>query len=1319
MRKPGRAFLIRAAVLAALFGAFSLAWLWSREGIAAYLLGEIERYSARELPVKISARGLTIRLISPMAELSDVVIEPKPGVLDGLGPVRLAHVRANLDFLQLLGGRLYLSSLVFEKPQLAVDIDELTKGPDTNPEIPWDKIFLTLRKIPVFRFAIFDLGLDLEAKKEKVSARIEPADVLVVNQRDRLTVDLQVNRSEIVYDGTISSPLTASLNVLVAKQGITIHSTEIETLESRLSVSGSLNLPKRLADTQGALTLQTVVKLEKLSPLLAKILRKSPTMQGELELTGRADLSPGNHGGRFQIKTRAVEIEKFIIGEISTQGSLTNGVIEIPQIDWKHDVNEIVVENAKLAIKEPYATSFAARVEGLDLHEFLIQVTAGDVPVEMILHGKTKCEGALRPSFALDCTAAAEGENLEVRADERPQSTIVILDRFTGEGKLRVDQEQVSFEARAGMGANTGTAKGFVHYDKGFAIDFATPRLDFGNVRTLAGLALSGAAKITGSTRGDSKAATFSADLEAEDVTFEKFHLGNPRGRISYARGALAFEKLQGNVNDSRYAANVTVDLLHERVRAAGSAKGARIEDLLRVFRDIIVLPMDVTGVGDIDVTTEGPLDFSRLSYRFNSRFAKVGMLGETIDAIDFNVVSDKGEVHVSKAEARKANGVMVARGVAHPDGQVALTFTSQNILLEDAQNITALDSNISGRLAIQGKISGHVLRPTVLVDSYLSQLVIDEQEFADSKAIIGVNPLGVLADVNLFGGRLLANLQLPLNPEAPFLLDLHANDWNYTTIFAIIGGGRFLSEYEAELSGNLRLQADQGGLFAATGEGTIDSFLLKRGTLSLQNSGKMELKMKNGVAALKNFRLRGAGSVIDVSGDAFSKANVDLGVTGDLDLRLIQIFLPFLDELAGRATVKTQLSGPLVKPEILGAVDIKNGFVKVKGFPHAFEKIEADAQFSRTRVAINRLGGFLAGGQIAGAGDVLLNGYRDFPVDIHATLSGANLNVPAGVQTYGFADLRLTGNWFPFTLSGNYDVERGHFSREFGEETGQNAVQQSSYLPKLILKSAFEPLLLDLRVKVDRGFTVRNSHVDGSATGTLRVRGVPSAPRLSGQVQAERDTKLLFRDKVFEASVGQAKFTEGDVINPEIYVTARSRIQDYDISLLVQGTARDPKLRLTSLPPLAEPDIYTLLALGVTSSKLENDAERARDNETARNSTIQKALIEATPVGKVIEDSLGLQFQYSSSYDADRNIAAQKYTFSRQLSDRLRGSLSRGQGQYNSNEAQLNYKIDQNWSAVGTVESREGSEANAVQDRTRDSQTIFGLDLDFRREFR
>lgn len=1319
MKKPSRAFLIRIAVLAALFGGVCLAWMGSRESIATYLLGEIERYSARELPVKISARGLTIRLISPMAELSDVVIEPKPGLLDGLGPIRLARVRANLDFLQILGGRIYLSSLVLEKPTLELDVDELTKGPDTNPEIPWDKIFLTLRKIPVFRFAIFDMAVGIEAKKAKVSAKIDPADVLIVNQRDRLTVDLQVNRSDVTYDGTIGSPLTASMNFLVSKQGITIHSTEIETLESRLSVSGSLNLPRRLADTQGALTLQTVVKLEKLSPLMAKLFKKAPPMQGEIEITGRADLAPRNHGGRFQVKTRAVEVDDFIIGEIVTQGSLTNGLIEIPKINWKHDVNEVVVEDFKFNTAEPYAASFAGHVEGLDVHEFLIQVTAGDVPVEMILHGKAKCEGAIKPSFVLDCTATAEGENLEVRADDDPKSTIVLIDKFTGDGKLRVDEEQVTFEAKAGMGANTGTTKGFVHYDKGFVIDFATPRLEFGNVHSLAGLEIAGAAKITGSTRGDSDAATFYADFEAEDVTFEKFHLGNPKGRLSYAKGSLFFDKLQGNVNESRYLANVTVDVLHERVRASGSAKGARIEDLLRVFRDIIVLPMDLTGFADIDVTTEGPLDFSRLSYRFNSRFTKVGMLGESIDAIDFNVVSNKGEVHISKAEAVKANGRLIARGVAHPDGQTQMTFSSQNILLEDSQNVTALDSNISGRVAVQGKISGHVLRPTVLVDTYLSNLVIDEQEFADSKAIIGVNPLGVLTDMNLFGGRLLANLQIPLNPEAPFLLDLHANDWNYTTIFAIIGGGRFLSEYEAELSGHIRLQSDQGGLFAATGEGTIESFLLKRGSLSLQNSGQMELNMKSGVASLKNFRLRGPGSVIDVTGEAFSRTNLDLGVQGDLDLRLIQIFLPFLDELAGRANVRTQLSGPLEKPEILGSVSIKNGFVKVKNFPHAFEKIESEAQFSRTRVSIARLGGFLAGGQIEGSGDVLLNGYRDFPVDIKATLTGANLNVPAGVQTYGFADLRLTGNWFPFTLSGTYDIERGHFSREFAEETGQNAVQQSSYLPKLILKSAFEPLLLDLRVNVERGFTVRNAHVDGAATGNLRVRGVPSSPRISGQVQAERDTKLLFRDKVFEASVGQAKFTEGDVINPEIYVTARSRIQDYDINLLVQGTARDPKLRLTSLPPLAETDIYTLLALGVTSSKLENDAERARDNETARNSTIQKALIEATPVGKVIEDSLGLQFQYSSSYDADRNIAAQKYTFSRQLSDRLRGSLSRGQGQYNSNEAQLNYKIDQNWSAVGTVESREGSETTTVQDRARDSQTIFGLDLDFRREFR
>jgi translocation and assembly module TamB len=183
--------------------------------------------------------------------------------------------------------------------------------------------------------------------------------------------------------------------------------------------------------------------------------------------------------------------------------------------------------------------------------------------------------------------------------------------------------------------------------------------------------------------------------------------------------------------------------------------------------------------------------------------------------------------------------------------------------------------------------------------------------------------------------------------------------------------------------------------------------------------------------------------------------------------------------------------------------------------------------------------------------------------------------------------------------------------------------------------------------------------------------------------------------------------------------MSAQSRIGDYDISLQASGNSKHPNFKLTSVPPLSEQEIITLLAFGVTSSQLD---ERVHSKEQQNQSgfEIGAAIFSNNPLNKKIKDTFGLDLQLTSSFDSIRNISVPKFTASRRLNEKLNASASRSiGGEISTMEFELRYLLNQNVSAVGTYKSTETENPTLFTDSAKQNQSIFGVDLEFKRDFR
>ncbi|HWU42044.1 MAG TPA: translocation/assembly module TamB domain-containing protein, partial [Bdellovibrio sp.] len=108
-----------------------------------------------------------------------------------------------------------------------------------------------------------------------------------------------------------------------------------------------------------------------------------------------------------------------------------------------------------------------------------------------------------------------------------------------------------------------------------------------------------------------------------------------------------------------------------------------------------------------------------------------------------------------------------------------------------------------------------------------------------------------------------------------------------------------------------------------------------------------------------------------------------------------------------------------------------------------------------------------------------------------------------------------------------------------------------------------------------------------------------------------------------------------------------------------------------------------------------------------------------AKPINKQLESTLGLNLAVTSQYDSTRNISVPKVTLSRKLSEKFKVSGSRSVGDVEGYDVKLEYLLNNNITAVGSYENKNLYENTTIQNTPQELENVFGLDLEFKREFK
>lgn len=1271
--------------------------------------------------VEIKFEKLDFHILDPNIEVLNISIQSKKELKSILNTAKVDKINLKIDLFQLILGKLNFNLLALNEIQAEINIDSFLEGESSSKEIPIQDLYNLLAKIPIERFKFDHISLDLRSQKLNKNIRINDG-LIRTSYLDQRFLIRALFKNNTVTDlkSQFVWPFEVDLNLLFSKNMLLIRQFKIKSEALETLFEGNIkNVHKTLIAPQGEITVKSQIQLESVKEIISKlgVYEFKDNISGNIKVQGMFEfLDLKNINGNIDIKSNELKYDKFDIGSANIKGDIKNNIVKLSNIDLIHPSGRVVLKNSQFNIDSPHLFKSEISSENLDLQKLFLSLNLKNIPVYLNIVPSLACEGEVK-NFIVNCKGNVKAKDFVVHTEmNRKSSRIVALDAFEATGDLSIDKEKVGFKAEVSINDNVGESFGEVNFEKGFDIKFKTKSLDFKNIASLAELEFIGQLALQGNTKGDSHSATFEMTAEAKNFELEKYRLGDFSSVLNYDKGTLFFRQTKGKIQESEYKGDLDLDLLNSKISGYLNFNNAKLTNLTKIFDQTIPIPFLVEGFGNGKIDFNGPLNFWQLNYSLDADFSNVIIHKDTFQKLKLAINAKDGTASLAGTKFQKNNSHIDIDGSINSNKTFALKAKSDIFKLEESEFVKSFSSQFFGSFNFDMEVTGPVSDPELRSQVKVFDSLIGDKMAEPSVLNIYLNKNYVDFNNDMFGSKLKLKVRLPLaKQQASFIFDSQFINFDVTDLFPLIGANNMQNDYAGVITGHTNLSASDTDMQDLNGDIFIDKFYLQRGQLHISLQEPTQLVAKNGLLNLQNLILQGPDNLVEISGDDFSIDKLNIQVNAKSDLRLFHFLLPFLEELSGPFDLGAKITGSLSNLKILGQAQIKDAFLKFKNFIHPFEKIKATLVFSQSKIFIQSIGAQFAGGQVKGDGQVEIVDSKKVPVFVKLKGENLSLNVPDRVSSSGNAELVFSGQWFPFTLSGTYNVIGGVFEKEFNDENATSQAHQSIYLPKNIKEKNFEPFVMDILINLENKYLIKNSQVDGYVTGSLQLKGPPGNSILLGKLEIEKAAKLYFKDKIFELQTGLVNFTNPTEINPELYITASSRVNDYDINLLLQGPAKTSAIKMTSVPPLAENEIISLLALGVTSARLEQNVQ-SKDQAAQTGYEIGAQVLSQSAITKNLKNRLGLDIQFVNQFDSTKNISVLKATVSKKITNKIQATASRSLGNEANSEVKLQYLFNKNVSAIGNW---EGKEVESVKTNEKESQSVFGLDLEFKREFR
>ena len=314
----------------------------------------------------------------------------------------------------------------------------------------------------------------------------------------------------------------------------------------------------------------------------------------------------------------------------------------------------------------------------------------------------------------------------------------------------------------------------------------------------------------------------------------------------------------------------------------------------------------------------------------------------------------------------------------------------------------------------------------------------------------------------------------------------------------------------------------------------------------------------------------------------------LDLRAEGLADLSVIEPLMAASGRrVVGRVNLDARITGTQKAPRIAGTAQLSNGEVQDYNLGANLRAITATVQADGERIRLARFSAQAGQGTIGGSGTVGLT--APMPVDLTFTAQNATLVTNDMLTERLDANLTVAGEaQANLTVQGTVRVRRADLQipDKLPQSVAVLPVRNPNAPPQPTAKPAPAPnIALNISIKVDQ-FLISGHGLDAELAGEMQVRGTAANPQPSGGLKVQRGTfGALGQSLTF--SQGSVDFIGAGIADPALHFVANTTANNITATITIGGTARSPKITLSSVPELPQDEILAQIMFHRSTSQL------------------------------------------------------------------------------------------------------------------------------------
>ncbi len=514
------------------------------------------------------------------------------------------------------------------------------------------------------------------------------------------------------------------------------------------------------------------------------------------------------------------------------------------------------------------------------------------------------------------------------------------------------------------------------------------------------------------------------------------------------------------------------------------------------------------------------------------------------------------------------------------------------NLQLSKFTTVQNAKINADGTISLVLDASGTVEQPGLKANIKLANVVADGKPIGDATVNAHSEGSTVFYSLRstLIGTQVAADGQTALtgNYQTQAKLTIANLDVGKPLALFMPGG----IQAKSNISGVVTLSGPAKTPMAMSGDAQFSNFEIASQGLTFKAAEPLRIGLRNGLATLDQVHITGQDTDLRASGTAqvFGAVNpktkqpdstagkLDIQAVGSVSMALAHTFDPDLIT-SGKVVFAVGAVGTIADPALTGKVEFQKVNIAVDGIPNGLSNMNGTLVFNEDRLNVQSLTATTGGGQLKIGGSLTYRGgaYADL------TATGETVRVRLyGLSATANANLRLQGSLQSALLSGNILLTRFGVGADvdFAAFAGSGGVQAPPDPA-----AASNKIRLDVKVTSSPQLDFQNSYAKLAGTVDLTVRGTVAEPAVLGRIQIT-DGNATFAGTKYQLQRGDIYFTNPVRIDPTVDLDATARVETYDITVGLHGTADNLKPIYRSEPPLSEADVFALLALGRTQEE-------------------------------------------------------------------------------------------------------------------------------------